>query len=263
MPATPDPTHGAWWLPPNASLHGIALDHQLLVNLWIFFGLLLLAHLILVTGLVLKRRPSQHTPQPLAHSRWRLELLPLIVLTILFFSLALWSQELWSSQRYTGADPAAMQIEVVGMQFAWYFRYPGKDAAFGSTKSDLISAAQGNPLGLDPADERGRDDLVCSQLVLPAGREVDLRLRALDVIHGFAIPALRIKQNALPGQTFHIHFTPTVPGDYSILCTQVCGLGHARMQGIARVLSPADFTRWYQLQQQRKAQQQAALNGQP
>ncbi len=250
-------------MPPNASLHGVALDHQLVMNLWIFLGLLLLAHLILLTGLVLKRRTSPHTAQPLAHRRWRLELLPIAALTILFFSLALWSQQLWSSQRYTGADPAAMQIEVVGMQFAWYFRYPGTDAAFGSTKTDLINAAEGNPLGLDPADERSRDDLVRSQLVLPAGREIDLRLRALDVIHGFAIPALRVKQNALPGQTFHIHFTPTVPGDYSILCTQVCGLGHARMQGIARVLAPADFARWYQLQQQRKSQQQAIAAGQP
>ncbi len=261
-PSTGTP-HGTWWLPPNASLHGIALDHQLLLNLWILFSLLVLAHILLLVGLLLKPRLSPGHPQPLAHSRWRYELLPLAAIAVLFFSLALWSERLWAAQRYTGADAAAMQVEVVGMQFAWSFRYPGKDAAFGSTRPDLIDPGAGNTLGLDPADERGHDDFVRSQLVLPAGREVDLRLRALDVMHGFAIPSLRIKQNAIPGQTFHVHFTPTVPGDYSILCTQVCGLGHARMQSIVRILSPADFARWRDEQQTRTAQQHAREASQP
>ena len=255
MLTTPDAPHGAWWLPPNASLHGAALDRQLLLNLWIFFGLLVLAHLILLTGLLLKTRSAPRNPQPLAHRRWRFELLPLVALSVLFFSVALWSERLWASQRYTGADPSAMQIEAVGMQFAWYFRYPGTDAAFGNTRPELISAATGNPLGIDPADERGHDDFVRSQLVLPAGREVDLRLRALDVIHGLSIPAMRVKQNAIPGQTFHIHFTPLVPGEYSLLCTQVCGLGHARMQAVVRVLAPADFSEWLHAQEARQAGQ--------
>lgn len=255
MPTALSTTHSAWWLPANAAMHGIALDHLLLLNLWTFFGLLVLAHIILLTGLVLKRSPIRQAPQPLAHRRWRIELLPLVALSLLFFSLALWSERLWASQRYSGSDPSALQIEAVGMQFAWYFRYPGTDAAYGSTRPELISAATGNPLGLDPADDRGQDDFVRSQLVLPANREVDLRLRALDVVHGFAIPALRVKQNAIPGQTFHIHFTPTVPGEYSLLCTQVCGLGHARMQAVVRVLAPADFAQWMHEQEARRAGQ--------
>ncbi len=244
----------SWWMPPNASLHGTALDHQLIINLWILFGLFMLAHILLFAGILLQARQQ---PQPLAHSRWRFELAPLAAIAILFFSLAIWSAHLWASQRYTGTDPAAMQVEVVGMQFAWYFRYPGADAAFGITRPTLISAAEGNPLGIDTADERGRDDFVRSQLVLPAGREVNLRLRALDVIHGFAIPAMRVKQNAIPGQTFNIHFTPTVPGDYSILCTQVCGLGHAHMQAVVRILPSADFAVWL------KQQKAPPAEGQP
>ena len=171
------------------------------------------------------------------------------VLAAVFFGLAFQSERLWAAQRYTGANPAALQVEAVGMQFAWYFRYPGADGAFGNTRPDLIDAGAGNALGLDPADERGKDDLVRSQLVVPAGREVDVRLRALDVIHGFAIPAMRLKQNAIPGQTFHVHFTPTAVGEYSILCTQVCGLGHARMQAVIRVLPPVEFAAWMQRQQ--------------
>ncbi len=130
------------------------------------------------------------------------------------------------------------------MQFAWYFRYPGVDATFGATEPPLVSAAEGNPLGVDPADPHGHDDLVSSELVLSAGREVDLRLRAQDVIHGFAVPELRLKQNAVPGQTIHIHFTPTSPGTYAILCTQLCGSGHYRMNANLRVLQPDEFARW-------------------
>ena len=73
---------------------------------------------------------------------------------------------------------------------------------------------------------------------------MDLALRAQDVIHGFAVPELRLKQNALPGSTGHIHFTATTPGTYAVLCTQLCGAGHYRMNANLRVLAPAEFATW-------------------
>ena len=228
-----------WHMPANAALHGAALDSQMALNLAIFGALCVLAQGVLLVGILLRR-----APQPLAHRRWRLEYLPIAGFTLLFFGLAWQSERLWAAMRYSGANPAAMQVEAIGMQFAWYFRYPGKDAAFGTTAAKFVAPGEGNPAGIDPADERGRDDFVRGVLVLPAGREIDLRLRALDVIHGFAIPALRVKQNALPGQVFHIHFTPTTAGEYAVLCTQVCGLGHYRMQAIVRVLPPAQYDAW-------------------
>jgi cytochrome c oxidase subunit 2 len=242
MPTPANP----WHLPADAALHGHAIDRALLLNLWIALTLLALAHLILLIGLALRSRRAR------PHSTLLLQYLPLAALCVLFFGLAAWSQHLWAQQRYTGADPAAMQVEVTGMQFAWYFRYPGRDAAFGQTKLSLADAAAGNPLGLDPSDPRGHDDIVTSQLVLPADREVDLTLRAQDVIHGFAVPELRLKQNAVPGQTAHLHVTPTTPGDYAILCTQLCGLGHYRMNATLRVLPPADFDRWLTTREARR-----------
>jgi cytochrome c oxidase subunit 2 len=238
MPSQVNPNF--WHLPFDAALHGASLDRQLLLNLWIALALLALAHLILLAGLAIRSRTTRPRSAAL------LEYLPLTALTLLFAFLAIRSEQLWAAQRYTGADLSAMQVEVTGMQFAWYFRYPGPDAAFGNTKLSLASAAEGNPLGLDPADRYSKDDIVSSQLVLPAGREVDLTLRAQDVIHGFAVPEMRLKQNAIPGQTAHIHFTPTTPGDYAILCTQLCGLGHFRMNATMRVLPPAEFYAWLQ-----------------
>ena len=227
-----------WHLPVDASRHGPALDQHLLLNLWIALALLALMHVLLFAGLAFCRR----APRPI--HKLTLEYLPLALFTLLFAWLGLRAQHLWAEQRYTGADPSAMQVEVVGMQFVWYFRYPGQDAAFGHTSLALADPAAGNPLGLDPHDAYGRDDLVGGELVLPAGREVDLTLRAQDVIHGFAVPEMRLKQNAVPGQDTHIHFTPEIPGTYAILCTQVCGLGHYRMHAVLRVLPEPDFQRW-------------------
>ncbi len=68
---------------------------------------------------------------------------------------------------------------------------------------------------------------------------------------------MRLKQNAVPGQDSHIHFTPETPGTYAILCTQVCGLGHYRMQAALRVLPAADFDRWLS-QHERKGQPSAS-----
>lgn len=245
-----------WWLPVDASLHGPALDRQMLLNLWIALGLLVLAHVLLFGGLLLRRGrtaevDADEAAETASRKRFLIEYVPLALLTMLFAYLAVSSHRLWAAQRYTGAAPDAMQVEVTGMQFAWYFRYPGPDATFGRTAPRLVDAAAGNPLGIDPNDPAGRDDLVTEQLVLPAGREVDLTLRSLDVMHGFSVPAMRLKQDAVPGQTQHIHFTPERPGDYAILCTQVCGMGHYRMQAMLRVLSQRDFNAWLQAREAR------------
>ena len=236
-------TLSSWHLPTDASAHGPALDQHLLLNLNIALALFVAANAILLAGLLFRRR----APRPL--HKLTLEYLPLAALTVLFLWLGLRAQHLWAAQRYTGADPSAMQVEAVGMQFLWYFRYPGHDRAFGRTKLTLVDPAAGNPLGLDPHDPYAKDDLVRGQLTLPANREIDLNLRSHDVIHGFAIPELRLKQNAIPGQDTHIHFTATKPGTYAILCTQVCGLGHYRMQAVLHVLSQPDFNHWLALQE--------------
>jgi cytochrome c oxidase subunit 2 len=227
----------SWFLPTDASAHGPALDHHLLLNLWIALALLALAHLILLLGLLARRRTE-------ATNLWRIEYLPLAALALLFATLTIKAERLWAATRYTGASLTALQVEVTAVQFAWYFRYPGPDATFGITRPQLVAPGEGNPLGLDSTDPHSADDEVTSELVLPTNREVDLRLNAQDVIHGLSIPELRLKQNAVPGQPLHIHFTPTTPGTYAILCTQLCGLGHYRMNATLRIVTPEQFAAW-------------------
>lgn len=236
-----------WWLPVNAAAHGFALDRDLRLNLWLMLLLFALAQVLLLVGLLRGRRASP------ARTQTFIEWLPLAALAVLFCALALHSERLWAAERYTGADLSALQVEVTGMQFVWYFRYPGPDGTFGRTAPQLIAPGEGNPLGLDPHDPHADDDITSGELVLPVGREVDLTLHALDVIHGFAVPELRLKQNAVPGQTLHIYVTPVATGTYAILCTQVCGLGHYRMQARLRVVTQPEFAAWLVMKEHARA----------
>src|ERR1700679_3670920 len=135
----------SWFLPVDASAHGPALDHHLLLNLWIALALLALAHGILLAGLVFRRRVEATS------LRW-VEYVPLAILALVFAALTVKAERLWAESRYTGASLTAMQVEVTGVQFAWYFRYPGVDATFGVTRPQLVAPGEGNPLGLDAAD---------------------------------------------------------------------------------------------------------------
>ena len=81
-------------------------------------------------------------------------------------------------------------------------------------------------------------------MYLPVNREVDLTLRAQDVIHSFFVPAMRFKQDAVPGLMIHMHFTPDKVGDYEIACAELCGLGHYKMHGMLKVVSQKDFDAW-------------------
>ncbi|WP_446744154.1 cytochrome c oxidase subunit II [Silvibacterium acidisoli] len=225
------------WAPFNGSLEGARIDRLLLYNLIAFAIVFALAQVWIIVVMLRRKPRGNGLPAAL---RWAM----IAVFGVLYIWTGIAAQRLWANSQFAGPAPEAMQVEVTGAQFQWYFRYPGTDATFGAVRSQLVDAASGNPLGLDPADPASKDDVVSSLLVLPAGREVDLRLRSLDVIHGLFIPGMRLKENAVPGMILHVHFTPQTPGTYSILCSQVCGLGHARMQARLLVVPEKQFTEW-------------------
>lgn len=238
------------WLPTNGALHGIAVDRLMTWNLLALAFCFVFAHLWI--GFALLRRRRGQTPRI-----WAVEWLPLCLLCLMYLAMAMTAQRLWANDRFEGPSLEALQVEAVGVQFQWYFRYPGKDATFGATRPELVRAWAGNPLGLDARDAHGADDVVSSELVLPAGREVDLRLRSHDVIHGLFIPGMRLKQNAVPGMELHVHFTPEREGEYAILCSQVCGLGHAKMRANLRVVSAGEYDAWIAAGEQRRTATEA------
>jgi cytochrome c oxidase subunit 2 len=138
--------------------------------------------------------------------------------------------------RTTAESPGtnAVRIRVVAEQFVWNVHYPGADGEFGGTSPSLVSPS--NPLGLDRGSPGGKDDVALqNQLHLPLGRPVFIQLTSKDVIHSFGIPAMRVKQDAVPGVLASVHFTPTVPGRFDIACSQLCGIAHFRMRAVLTV----------------------------
>ena len=102
-----------------------------------------------------------------------------------------------------------------------------------------------NPLGLDPTDPRGKDDIVSlNEMHVPVNKNVILEITSKDVIHSVAIQAMRIGQDAIPGSEIPIWFKPVKVGTYEIVCAQLCGLGHYSMRGTIVVDSDADYKTW-------------------
>src|SRR5579875_638944 len=169
------------WLPSNGSLHGLRFDQLLRWNLYAIFALFLLANLLLLAALF--RRRAAHSAAenpPRSPLRFILlaELLPLIAVAALYVWMEITGHRLWAITHEQADQPSALPVEVTGVQFQWYFRYPGPDGSFGTLRPALVSAPAGNPLGLDPHDPHSLDDVVSPILVLPAGRRIDLTLHS-------------------------------------------------------------------------------------
>ena len=235
-----------WWLPTGASAAAAAIDHQFAVT-FVIMGVVFVAAQMALGFLVFKYRDEASTGRAgYSHGNTKLEIIWTTLTIILFVGLNLIGSPIWAAERFRPAVDGATQVEVTGMQFAWYFRYPGPDGKFGVTRPELEDPSSGGEaaLGLDPKDPASKDDVVTGIMEVPVGREVEVILRAHDVIHSLFIPAMRFKQDAVPGLAIHMHFTPTETGSYEIACAELCGLGHYKMHGILRVVSQSEFDQW-------------------
>jgi cytochrome c oxidase subunit II len=235
-----------WWLPAGASAATAWIDHQFALT-FVIMGIVFLAAQLSLGYIVWRYRDSPSAaPVQYSHGNTKLEIVWTTLTTILFVGLNLMGSSVWASQRFDPPEAGAVQVEVTGMQFAWYFRYPGPDGQYGKTSFKLMDPSAGGEaaVGLSNTDPAAKDDVVTGTMYLPVNREVDLSLRAVDVIHSFFVPQLRFKQDAVPGLNIHMHFKPTAVGEYEIVCAELCGLGHYKMQGMVHVVSQEDFDKW-------------------
>jgi cytochrome c oxidase subunit 2 len=231
-------------MPIPASTHAAEIDHMMVLVHWLM--------LVLFVGwgafflfVLFRFRRSANPKANYAGAKGKFakstEIVVAIVEIVLlvFYAIPAWATRV----KAFPTENEAVVVHVTGEQFAWNVRYPGADGKFGRTDIKLVSSD--NPLGLDRSDPSAKDDITTiNQLNLPVNRPVLVHLSSKDVIHSFGLFEMRVKQDAVPGLDIPVWFIPDRVGEYEIVCSQLCGLGHYRMRGFVNVKSDADYRSW-------------------
>ncbi len=235
-----------WWLPPDISARGGAVD-RLMEGTIIATGFLFIAAQLLLALFAWKY--DEHTNQSkvkiLPGGPVPVVLLAVLVVGVEVSTLTFVGSKVWASVYMTPAEPGSVAIDVQAEQFTFYFRYPGPDGRFGEIQPQLINDSEGNFFGLDRKnDPAARDDIVSNTLAVPVNRPILLTLHSQDVGHAFFVRELRIQQDFVPGLVIPVHFTAIRTGKYEIVCTQLCGLGHYSMRAYLEVMAQDEFNAW-------------------
>lgn len=244
-------------LPALASAQGQQID-SLIAWIHVFMFVLFIGWGAFIVYALIRFRKSRNPVADYAgatsHVSTYLEAGVLVVELVLLFAFSI---PLWAARvDHLPSESEALVVQVTGEQFAWNIRYAGPDGKFGKTDVKLIDM-QTNPLGVDRSDPDAKDDVTTvNQLYLPVNRPIIVKLRSKDVIHSFNVPEMRVKQDAVPGLTIPIWFTPNITTaemrartgnpdfQYEIACAQLCGLGHYRMRAFVTVVTPEEFQKW-------------------
>jgi len=262
----------------SASAHGTALDNIFNVTLVITGIVFVITHILLFYfAWKYSGRPGRKVYFQ-AHDT-KLEIIwtaiPAVVMTFLVMGgLDAWNEVMADVE--PGED--YIEIEATGMQFAWLIRYPGADGKLGARHFTKINSA--NPMGQDWTDTKNLDDFHPTEIVLPRGKKVRVRITARDVLHNFDLPHFRVKMDAVPGIPTHFVFTPVItteeyraklkatpeyqrlkdPNDptsgtlwenfeYELACAELCGSGHYSMKRIVKIVEQEEYDAWLTKQQ--------------
>lgn len=233
-----------WWFTPIASNWGM-IDTTVIITFWVT-GVVFIAVNLFMAYAVVKYRHRKGQRAHYEPENKKLEIW-LTVITTIGVALML-APGLFVWAKVIDVPEGATEVEVVGQQWHWSFRYPGEDGEFGQVEQRLISRE--NPFGLNPEDPAGQDDILVSSPVghFPLNTPVKLLLRSKDVLHNFAVAEFRLKMDLVPGMVTYYWLEPTKAGEYDILCEELCGIGHHTMQGRVVVQSQQEFEEWLSIQ---------------
>lgn len=176
-----------------------------------FSFVFLFAITLVMIYFVIRFRRSRHPVPADIRGNWKLEIawtfIPTLIALAMFVS---------GWQAYTGlrnVPEGALEVDVIAQSFSWIFIYPtGKETE--------------------------------NELQVPVNTPVKLNITSADVIHSMYIPAFRVKVDAVKGLTTYAWFLPENTGEYFLQCTEFCGVGHADMTGVVRVVSREAFDEW-------------------
>jgi cytochrome c oxidase subunit II len=199
------------WLPEQASEQREGIDFIFWLTTWICVAIFAVVAAISIYAVWRFRAPpDDDSDGPPIHGHTGIEIVWTAIPAALVVIIAVASAIVLAQNDRVAED--SLRIRVTAQQFAWRFEYPG--------------------------------EIRSETLVLPVDRDVVLELQSLDVIHSFWVPEFGQKQDAVPGEVNEVAITPTKVGDYSIICTELCGLGHALMRDSVSVVQRGEYDSW-------------------
>ena len=172
----------------------------------------IVAAVLTYSVLKFRRKPDDDSDGPPIHGHTGLEIAWTAVPTVLVTAIGIVSAIVLAKNDAAGANP--LRVNVTAQQFAWSFTYP----SYGNKTSDILR--------------------------LPVNRSVVLHMTSKDVAHSFWVPEFSQKQDLLPGIHPTLHITPDRVGTYTVVCTELCGLGHALMRTQSIVMPQRAFANW-------------------
>jgi len=229
-----------WWLTPLAS-NWQHMDDALHITLVITAVAFVLVHLFMAYALIRFRHregvraSSKHGNRKLEW--WLIDATAVGIIAMLAPGLTVYA-------KLIDAPKDAMLFEVMGQQWQWHYRLPGKDGKLGTTDARFISPT--NPFGMNADDPDGQDDLLVDgqEMHLPLGKPTKALLRAADVLHDFYVPQFRTRMNMVPGLVTTFWLTPTKAGKFEVMCAQLCGVGHSNMRSYVVVEDESHYQAW-------------------
>lgn len=202
------------WFPVDAATQATRQDQIYLVVMIICWYLFAAIFSALVYSLwAWRAKPGDDRDGPPIHGHTGLEIVWTVIPVIIVVSLAIYAG--YTVVRDEALSKRHLTVMVTGQQFWWSFRYPGY-----TFKSGYVE--------------------------VPVNQDVQFRITALDndVVHEFYIPAFREGEDAVPGLTTFLEAHPTRTGTYEIVCAELCGIGHAQMRTVIRVVSDSQYQQW-------------------
>jgi cytochrome c oxidase subunit 2 len=189
-------------------------DIDLLTDVMIVLSAFVYSIVLVMLGYSIWRyraKPGDESDGEPIHGNTRLEIAWTVIPTVIVLFGAGYSWFILDEIEARDAD--RLQVDVTAQQFAWRFEYP-------------------------------EEGVTSTELHVPVDQQAEFNLKALDVIHSFWVPEWRMKKDAVPGQPTSVVVTPDREGDYEIVCTELCGIGHSTMRAPVVVESQGDFDRW-------------------
>ena len=217
------------WLPDPASKQADRIDFVFWFVTAISIAIFALVAAVIIYSLIkFRARPDEDMDGPPIHGNTGLEIVWTAVPAALVTAIAIVSAVVLSENGRVAAATRShplkpLVVNVIAQQFAWNFQYPD----FGNINSPTLK--------------------------LPVGYQVKLEITSLDVIHSFWVPEFSQKQDAVPGSINPLVITPTRTGVFPVICTELCGLGHALMRSQAQVTSKTSFLAWANGEQKKLA----------